>query len=100
MWMEGAGNPTTDSNKLKVSGEVGEYTATLEGLDPNKKYSFRAYAINAEGTAYGDVMTLTTNVALPALSGVVISSITSTSATLSSKVANHGGETVVEVGFY
>ena len=100
VWMEGAGNPTTDSNKLKVSGEVGEYTATLEGLDPNKKYSFRAYAINAEGTAYGDVMNFTTKVALPALSSVVISSITSTSATISSKVANHGGETVVEVGFY
>ena len=100
VWMEGAGNPTTDSNKLKVSGEVGEYTATLEGLDPNKKYSFRAYAINAEGTAYGDVMSFTTKVALPALSSVVISSITSTSATISSKVANHGGETVVEVGFY
>ena len=100
VWMEGTGNPTTDSNKLKVSGEVGEYTATLEGLDPNKKYSFRAYAINAEGTAYGDVMSFTTKVALPALSSVVISSITSTSATISSKVANHGGETVVEVGFY
>ena len=100
VWMEGAGNPTTESNKLKVSGEVGEYTATLEGLDPNKKYSFRAYAINAEGTAYGDVMSFTTKVALPALSSVVISSITSTSATISSKVANHGGETVVEVGFY
>ena len=100
VWMEGTGNPTTDSNKLKVSGEVGEYTATLEGLDPNKKYSFRAYAINAEGTAYGDVMNFTTKVALPALSNVVIPSLSSTTATLTSKVTYHGGETVTEVGFY
>lgn len=100
VWMEGAGNPTIDSNKLKVSGEVGEYTATLEGLDPNKKYSFRAYAINAEGTAYGDVMSFTTKVALPALSNVVIPSLSSTTATLTSKVTYHGGETVTEVGFY
>ena len=100
VWMEGTGNPTTDSNKLKVSGEVGEYTATLEGLDPNKKYSFRAYAINAEGTAYGDVMSFTTKVALPALSNVVIPSLSSTTATLTSKVTYHGGETVTEVGFY
>ena len=100
VWMEGAGNPTTDSNKLKVSGEVGEYTATLEGLDPNKKYSFRAYAINAEGTAYGDVMNFTTKVALPVLSNVVIPSLSSTTATLTSKVTYHGGETVTEVGFY
>ncbi|MBR5810660.1 MAG: hypothetical protein IKY36_04700 [Bacteroidales bacterium] len=100
VWMEGAGNPTTESNKLKVSGEVGEYTATLEGLDPNKKYSFRAYAINAEGTAYGDVMSFTTKVDLPALSNVVIPSLSSTTATLTSKVTYHGGETITEVGFY
>lgn len=100
VWMEGTGNPTTESNKLKVSGQGGEYTATLEGLDPNKSHSFRAYAINAEGMSYGDVMNFTTKVTLPALSGVIISSITSSSATLASKVANHGGDKVTEVGFY
>ncbi len=100
VWMQGTGTPTTDSHRLKVTGTVGEYTATLTGLEPNRKYSFRAYAINAEGTAYGDVMSFTTVTAPPTLSSVVISSITSTSATLSSKVASHGGETVTEVGFY
>ena len=100
VWMQGTGTPTTDSDRLKVTGTVGEYTATLTGLEPNRKYSFRAYAINAEGTAYGDVMSFTTVTAPPTLSSVVISSITSTSATLSSKVASHGGETVTEVGFY
>ena len=100
VWMEGSGTPAADSNKLKVEGETGEYTATLDGLDPNKKYSFRAYAINAEGTAYGEVMTFTTSVALPTLSAVVVSSISSTAATLSSTITYHGGETVTEVGFY
>ena len=100
VWMEGAGNPTIDSNKIKVSGTTGEFTSTLKNLDPNKKYSFRAYAVNAEGTAYGDVKDFTTLVALPVLSDVVVSAITSTSADISSKVTSHGGETVTEVGFY
>ena len=100
VWMEGTGTPTTESNKVKVDGTTGAFTHVLADLQPNKKYSFRAYAVNAEGAAYGDVVNFTTKVALPALSGIVISSITSTSATLSCKVANHGGETVTEVGFY
>jgi len=100
VWMEGTGKPTTDSNKLKVSGTVGEFNATLKGLSPNRKYSFCAYAVNAEGTSYGEVKTFTTAVALPVLSEVIVSSITSTSVKLSGIVADHGGETVTEVGFY
>ena len=100
VWMEGIGKPTTDSNKLKATGTTGEYNATLKDLSPNKKYSFCAYAINAEGTSYGEVKNFTTSVDLPVLSDVIISSVTATSAILSSVVTNHGGETVTEVGFY
>ena len=100
VWMEGSGNPTTDNEKLKVVGETGEYTATLSELKPNVKYSFRAYAINSEGTAYGEVKSFTTKVDKPEVSVPVISSVTSTSATFSANVKYHGGETVSEVGFY
>ena len=100
VWMEGAGNPTTDSNKLRVSGEVGEYTATLEGLEPNKKYSFRAYATNSKGTAYGEIMTFSTVVGLPVLSTVDVADITATSAIVTADVKDKGGESITEVGFY
>ena len=100
VWMQGTGTPTTDSFKLKVDGTTGDFTSTLTGLEPNQKYSFRAYAINSKGTSYGDVMTFTTGISLASLTSVTVSSITSTSATLSSKVSSHGGETVSEVGFY
>ena len=100
VWMQGTGTPTTDSFKLKVDGTTGEFTSTLTGLEPNQKFSFRAYAINSKGTSYGDVMTFTTGISLASLTSVTVSSITSTSATLSSKVSSHGGETVSEVGFY
>ena len=100
VYMQGTGTPTTDSYKLKVSGKTGEYTGALSGLEPNKKYSFRAYAVNSKGTAYGEVMSFLTVTGLPKVSAVDVSKIASTSATLTADVTDHGGETVSEVGFY
>lgn len=100
VYMQGTGTPTTDSYKLKVSGKTGEYTGSLSGLEPNKKYSFRAYAVNSKGTAYGEVMSFSTVTGLPKVSAVDVSKIASTSATLTADVTDHGGETVSEVGFY
>ncbi|MBE6236403.1 MAG: hypothetical protein E7112_09275, partial [Bacteroidales bacterium] len=100
VWIQGEGVPTTDSHRLSVSGTTGDFTASLKDLEPNKKYSFRAYAVNSVGTSYGGIMTFTTGVAKASLSATGISDITSTSATLSSKVTSHGGDTVSEVGFY
>ena len=100
VWLQGTGTPTTDSFKLKVGGEVGEYSTTLGGLDPNQKYSFRAYAINSKGTAYGDVMVFTTVAGLPALSAMKVTGVTASSATFTCNVTSHSGETASEVGFY
>ena len=100
VWLQGTGTPTTDSFKLKVDGEVGEYSTTLGGLDPNQKYSFRAYAINSKGTAYGDVMVFTTVAGLPALSAMKVTGVTASSATFTCNVTSHSGETASEVGFY
>ena len=100
VWIQGEGTPTTSNNRLKVSGTTGDFTAGLTGLEPNKKYSFRAYAINSVGTSYGDVMTFSTVAGLPSVSSVDVSNVTSTSATFTADVTSHGGETVSEVGFY
>ena len=100
VWMQGTGTPTTDSFKLKVDGTTGEFTSTLTGLEPNQKFSFRAYAINSKGTSYGDVMTFTTVAGLPTLSAMKVSDITTTSATFTCAVTGHGGDIVSEVGFY
>ena len=100
VWLKGSDAPTTSSNKVKVDGTTGDFIATLTDLESNQKFSFRAYAINSKGTSYGDVMTFTTGISLASLTSVTVSRITSTSATLSSKVSSHGGETVSEVGFY
>ena len=100
VWVKGTDAPTTASSRLAVQGTTGEYSADLTDLEVNQKYSFRAYAINARGTSYGEVLTFTTIASLPKLSALGVSDITSTSATFTSTVTSHGGETVGVVGFY
>ena len=60
VYMLGEGSPTTSSQKLTVSGTTGDFTASLKDLEPNKKYSFRAYAVNSVGTSYGELRQLRT----------------------------------------
>ena len=99
VWLRGTGTPTTSNSKLRSDGTTGEYSSTLSALEPNQSYSFRAYAVNAKGTAYGETMTFRTEVALPEVVFVSCSDVTSSSAIVSGKVTSHGGETVSEVGF-
>lgn len=53
-------NPTTDDNKIQAGGGTGEFTETISGLNPGITYYVRAYAINADGTAYGTEQSFTT----------------------------------------
>ena len=99
VWLKGTGTPTTSNSKLRSDGTTGEYSSTLSALEPNQTYSFRSYAVNAKGTAYGETMTFRTEVALPEVVFVNYSDVASSSAILSGKVTSHGGETVSEVGF-
>ena len=100
VWVKGSDTPTTDSNKLKVDGTTGEFTCTLDGLEPNQKFSFRAYAINSKGTSYGEIMNFSTVAGLPSLSATKVISISETSATFTCTVTDNGGATVSKVGFY
>lgn len=100
VWIQGDGTPTMESHKLKAEGTADKFTAILDNLEQNKKYSFRAYAVNSKGTSLGDIVMFTTSAGLPTLSSIDISDITATSAKFSSTVIGHGGSTVTEVGFY
>jgi hypothetical protein len=57
------GIPTTDSTKIAqpFSGDgTGNFNISMTSLTPGVKYYVRAYAINAAGTAYGNLDSLTT----------------------------------------
>ena len=98
VWVMGTGTPTTSSSKLPVEGTIGEYTATLTDIEPNQVYSYRAYAINSKGTAYGDVMQLQIDVSLPTVTTNDVTGITNTTATSGGVITSDGGGEILAKG--
>ena len=90
--------PTTNSNKLVIGSGTGTFSATISTLTPNTLYYFRAYAINSQGTAYGNEVQATTLVQLPTVTTTAITAILSTSATGGGNITNNGGATVTASG--
>jgi len=64
------GDPTTSDSTVYDTGtfSTGAYTKSITGLTQGTSYRVRAYAINSDGTGYGDTVTVTT---LVAISGTV-----------------------------
>lgn len=52
--------PTTADSYVSVSSGVSSYSTSLSGLTVATTYYIRAYAINGNGTAYGDEQNITT----------------------------------------
>lgn len=98
VWEEGDANPTIYSSKKIVSGRIGEFDAEISGLKPNTLYSLRAYSRNSEGTAYGDILNFTTEVALPSVMTDRVTSVTSSSAKIYANVSDDGGEAPSDFG--
>ena len=91
----------TISDSYVVSGSgTGLFTATITGLNNNVTYYYRAYAINAAGIAYGQVLSFTTggSVTIPSVITTAATSITSSSAVCGGNVVSDGGSSVYERG--
>jgi uncharacterized protein (TIGR02145 family) len=54
-------NPTTGDNTTTDGTGTGSFTSNLTGLIPETTYYIRAYATNGHGTAYGSVLSFTTD---------------------------------------
>ncbi|MEI6143716.1 MAG: hypothetical protein WCP85_30840, partial [Mariniphaga sp.] len=91
-------NPTTATNKLAIGTGTGTFSNTITGLLPGTLYYFRAYAINTQGTAYGNEVTATTTAILPVITTIAPSTITSTTATSGGNITSDGGATVTARG--
>jgi len=102
LWCEGAVEilDVRKDTKVKCGAGIGGFNHTLTGLRPNMTYSFCAYAMNAEGTAYGEVVRFTTGVALPVHGKPVVDDITPFTVVLKANVLSEGGESASEQGFY
>jgi hypothetical protein len=47
-------DPTTSDHTLAAGSGTGDFSVTLGGLEKGKSYYVRSYAVNSEGTAYGN----------------------------------------------
>jgi len=93
-------NPTTSNSKIINGTGLGTYTSNITGLSPNTTYYVRAYAINSQGTAYGEQKTFTTNAqqAMPSVTTGNVTNITTITADCSGDVTSDGGSSVTARG--
>ena len=89
-------SPTTSSTKLAIGAGTGTFSSTITGLLTNTTYYVRAYAINSQGTAYGNEVNF--KITIAALTTTAANSITVSGAILGGEVTNEGNATVTERG--
>lgn len=94
----------TDSGcdeKVEIGSDVDEdetFSVNIDDLSSSKTYYVKAYARNASGTAYGDVVKFGGG-SLATVSAKVVDSGTG-GVILTGTVTNNGGSTITEYGFY
>lgn len=77
----------------------GAFTSSITNLSSNTLYYVRAYALNSEGTGYGNQITFTTGqLDVPVLTTAAISGITQTTAVSGGNVTSDGGSPVTARG--
>ena len=98
-WSTGE-EPTLDDEHVSNGSGLGAYTCSIEGLEQNTTYFVRAYARNAIGLGFGEVLSFTTGapVTVPEVNTVEINDITATSAQCVGNVSSNGGAEVTDRG--
>jgi hypothetical protein len=87
-----------DVVQLPTVGATGAFTVPVTGLVAATGYTFRAYAVNAAGTAYGTTAAFFTTSTTPSVVAPVSSAIAGTSAVLGGNVTNDNGFSITERG--
>lgn len=64
-------NPTVSDSHANNGTSTGSFSVTMTGLEPSTIYYVRAYAVNDNGTAYGNEMSFTTTDSLVFLEGAI-----------------------------
>ena len=92
-------NPTISGSHANSGTGTGEFTVNMTGLSLSTTYYVRAYAINSQGTAYGEEVNFTTNaVGMPTVTTANVTNIAMNTATCGGNVTNAGGGTVTARG--
>lgn len=92
-------NPSLTDAHTNDGTDTGAYVSLLEDMSPATQYFVRAYATNAQGTAYGNEVTFTTNtLALASITTTAVSAISYTTATSGGNVTADNGSPVTSRG--
>jgi uncharacterized protein (TIGR02145 family) len=94
-------NPTIANTTVSAGSGTGSFVANMAGLNAGTTYYIRAFATNANGTAYGQQVLFTTTGGggnLATLTTTVASQITSTSARSGGSISANGGSDITERG--
>jgi uncharacterized protein (TIGR02145 family) len=90
--------PTIANNKSFSGTGPGSFTVTMTPLAPSTAYYARAYATNAQGTAYGNEITLTTLSGSVTITTNSVTSIQALSALSGGYISSDGGAPVTVRG--
>jgi uncharacterized protein (TIGR02145 family) len=91
-------NPDVNDDHSTDGTGMGIFSSMLTGLAPNTLYYVRAYATNSEGTGYGDEVSFTTEMGLPGLTTVTVTSVTDSSAVSGGTITSDGGTSITAKG--
>lgn len=91
-------DPEQREEKLKIASGKGTFSAVIRNLEPNTTYFVRAYAVNSQGTAYGNQVTLKTLAELPTLTTTSLSNIAKTSVDTGGNITSDGGSHITARG--
>ena len=92
--------PTTSDNTTVDGNGTGTYISTINGLSAGTIYYMRAYALNSQGVAYGNLVAFSTQSGggAPTLSTTPLSNIQATTAASGGIILTDGGETILSRG--
>ena len=82
----------TNSNDLikdiEIGKGVGTFSQSVTDLSPNTTYYFKVYAVNRYGKAYGNTLSFTTQIAIPALATGAACAVSSFGASLGGEITS------------
>lgn len=97
-YKEGIAGEEQDASDSGAFG-TGAFSEALTGLDPTKKYYFKAYATNTAGTGYGAWKSFGVTIAAPTVTSGAATSVDHEKATLNGNITTTGGQDCTERGF-
>lgn len=91
-------HPTIDGSHASSGSGAGSFTVEMSGLSAGTTYYVRAYAVNAQGVAYGEEQDFVTLANKPEVVTAPVSNVTQNTAMGGGEVTSSGGATVTERG--